>query len=477
MHMIRRKSLRSRLAILAAITTGIVSIAISLFGYALARRNVTDEIDNSLVREVQRYASRIESRGNGSAINPDLETAPLMLVQGNGRVVRSTTAAVTALTTLDIEIAQGAVPARFSHRTVAGKHHRFYTVPIHISPAATGRLTRMDRANGGEGLALAVGRNVESADLQLRRLALGFLILATTGTAISALAAFTVVRIGTRPLTDLKQIIHAIATEGDAPFVASMDGPADIAQLSDGVNTMLDALRESRETQQRMIDDAAHELRTPMTSMQTNLDLLSRGDELAPDVKHDVVRALHVQFRELRLLVDDLALLSEESTHASRRFDLVELDQVVLGAVERARRRTHSTTFEVDVQPFVVLGNADRLERALVNVLDNSIKWSPLEGTVSVTLSKGTVTIEDEGPGVPVEERGRVFDRFWRAPSTRGTPGSGLGLAIVAEVVHEHHGTVHFGESARGGAMVTLSFPPTSRLPTTTAKSSAIDQR
>jgi two-component system, OmpR family, sensor histidine kinase MprB len=452
-------SLRSRLAILAALTTAVTATAVALFGYGLARGSVVNEVDASLVRDQQRYSRRLLATGGGLGLAAELSTTPVVLVNGNAKVVRSTPTGATSFRPIDVEIAQGKRPAQFSERTLDGRTFRFYTAPAHAPVTGAGRLARFDRANGGPGLAIAVGRDVEVVHDQLQRLAIGFGLLAAGGVTLSGIAALLAVRVGTRPLKELNEIVHTIATDGDSPRGAPTTGPPDIARLSTSFNAMLESLRESRLSQQRMIDDAAHELRTPLTSMQTNLDILARANTLDPATRSDIVGALLNQFQELRVLVNDLGLLAEQNPQRSRTFVAVDLAEVAGRAIERAERRSTSVKILSDLHAFSIVGDAEQLERAIVNVLDNAIKWSPEHGTVSITLNDGELRISDEGPGVPAHQRSRVFDRFWRATNTRNTPGSGLGLAIVADIVEQHRGEVTFAESDTGGALVTIRLP------------------
>lgn len=452
-------TLRSRLALLVAVTTALTAIVVATFGAELARRSVVAEVDASLMRDHDRFARRLSTTGTSLGLGQELESTPVVLVTGRGRVLRSTKAGATSFDALDVKIALREEPAQFSDRELDGRPYRFYSASVRSSATNGGPVARADPANGGPGLALAVGRDVQAMQLQLRRLRVGFATLGLGGVTLSALAALIAVRLGTRHLKELNEIVQAIATEGDSPKRAPTRGPSDIAKLSANVNTMIESLRESRLTQQRMIDDAAHELRTPLTSMQTNLDILARADDLDPTVRADIVSALLNQFQELRLLVDDLGLLAEQHDRQAGSSFCIDLADVVSRAVERARTRTTGVTFSSELHSFSVLGEPDQLERAIVNVLDNAIKWSPPGGAVTVVLSDGELRISDQGPGVPPQERARVFDRFWRSSDTRGTPGSGLGLAIVAEIVKQHRGTVEFGESSDGGALVTIRLP------------------
>ena len=113
----------------------------------------------------------------------------------------------------------------------------------------------------------------------------------------------------------------------------------------------------------------------------------------------------------------------------------------------------------VESEPWELVGDAGALERALVNVLDNAVKFSPPGSSITAHLSDGVIAVADEGPGVPAADRHKVFDRFWRGDDARRTPGSGLGMAIVADAAKTHGGTAHVDEAVGGGALVVLSLP------------------
>jgi two-component system sensor histidine kinase MprB len=115
--------------------------------------------------------------------------------------------------------------------------------------------------------------------------------------------------------------------------------------------------------------------------------------------------------------------------------------------------------FEVDTEPWIVVGESRTLERAVTNLLDNAAKWSPPLGEVQVRLRDGVLTVQDAGPGISDEDLPHVFDRFYRSREARRLPGSGLGLAIVAQAAYRHGGTVTASRGPGGGALMTLRIP------------------
>ncbi|MEA2590130.1 MAG: two-component system, OmpR family, sensor histidine kinase MprB, partial [Actinomycetota bacterium] len=160
-----------------------------------------------------------------------------------------------------------------------------------------------------------------------------------------------------------------------------------------------------------------------------------------------------------KLVADVVELARGEAPEAPR--EEVDLGDLVTTTVARAEvhGRAVGVSFDIDVAPSWVRGAPGRLERAVANLLDNAVKWSPPGGTVEVVSSGGAVTVRDHGPGIPEADLPKVFDRFYRASAARALPGSGLGLAIVREVVESEGGTVRASNHAGGGAVVEIRLP------------------
>ncbi len=472
---IGRTTLRTRLVLITALATALTATTVAFFGYGLARQSVLSAVDSALRDDQQRYGRRLADSGQGIGIKQASETAPVALVNGDGKLLRYTAAASVSVDPIDFKIASGG-PAAFTNRVIDGVPFRFLTVPIARRLNSQGKLARMAKQNGGPGLAILVGRSIQQTNKQLATLKFGFGFLGLFGTAISAMAVAATVRLGTRQLKRLTEVAEQITTRNDETIVAPQSGPRELAQLGISFNRMLDSLRSTRLSQQRMIDDAAHELRTPLTSLQTNVDLLLRAPNYDEATRHEIMLSLKEQVSELRTLVNDLGILADPdvSDHAPR--ELVDLAEVVESSVQRSQRRSSDVKIESNLHTFTVFAHRDRLERAIVNILDNAVKWSPPSSIIYVHLLNGLLTVDDAGPGIAPEDRHRAFERFWRSDATRQTPGSGLGLAIVAEVVAEHGGAVNIDESDHGGTRVTIHLPhttPHTSLPTNEISDSA----
>ena len=210
--------------------------------------------------------------------------------------------------------------------------------------------------------------------------------------------------------------------------------------------------------QRQLVADASHELRTPVTSLRTNIEVLLAGGELGEEDRRRLLADVVEQSEELSALVGDLIELAR-GDQPGPETEYVRLDRIVAESVARARRNAPGIEFHTELAPTVLDGVPERLGRAINNLLDNASRHSPPGGVVEVTVDESGVRIRDHGPGVPEADLPYVFDRFFRGSSSRGRQGSGLGLAIVRQVTEQHGGTVAAANAPDGGAVFTLSLP------------------
>ncbi|HEY8705637.1 MAG TPA: HAMP domain-containing sensor histidine kinase, partial [Gaiellaceae bacterium] len=249
-----------------------------------------------------------------------------------------------------------------------------------------------------------------------------------------------------------------IAETGEPSERVPVSGRDELSRLGGAFNTMLAALEESLEIQRRFVADASHELRTPLTSMQTNIEVLKQQERLDPDARDRLYADLEREAHEMRDLIAGLLELARGDDPRQERAT-VHVDELVENAVHRARSRYPQLTWATRIEPAVVEGYPQRLERAIWNLLENAGKWSREGSSVDVILENGELVVRDYGPGIAAEDRDHVFDRFYRAANARSLPGSGLGLAIVREVAETHGGSVSAEEAHGGGALLRLRLP------------------
>ncbi len=305
--------------------------------------------------------------------------------------------------------------------------------------------------------AVVVARNIDYIDHDLHRLWLILIAVALAGVAATAILVRLASDATLAPVRRLTAAAERIAETGEPSERVPEGGKGELARLGASFNTMLASLEESLETQRRFVADASHELRTPLTSLQTNIDVL-RGDiELGPQQRRALLDDLHRESQEMRSLIAGLLELARSGAEPAR--EPFQLDELVEDTLERARSRFPSVTWEETVvEPTVVDGDRDRMERAVWNLLENAGKWSGDGGTVEVALTGGELSVRDHGPGIDEEDQPLVFERFYRSAAARSMPGAGLGLSIVRGVAESHGGTVVAENAAGGGARFRLSL-------------------
>jgi two-component system sensor histidine kinase MprB len=259
------------------------------------------------------------------------------------------------------------------------------------------------------------------------------------------------------PVRRLTRTAEEVARTRDLSVRLDEEGRDEVSRLGAAFNQMLVALDRSLTAQRRLVADASHEFRTPLTSIRANAELLER-DRVREDERNAVARAVVQQVDELDGLVTDLIELALDGESATR-FEDVRLDEIVSTEVERMHRHAVGVDFQLVVEPCVVRGDPERIGRAVANVLANALKWIPRGATDEVTVDRGTVVVRDHGPGIEEADLPLVFERFYRSPTARGTAGSGLGLAIVRHVLEAHGGGAEAANAPGGGAAFTLRFP------------------
>jgi two-component system, OmpR family, sensor histidine kinase MprB len=313
--------------------------------------------------------------------------------------------------------------------------------------------------------ALVVGRPLQTTNDILSSLWLVLIIFGAAGVMLAAIVGAAVARSGLGPVRKLSAVVeHISETEELKPI--EIDASGDLALLADAFNRMLRSLASSRERQQRLIADASHELRTPLTSLRTNIELLAADANSGMLSKQDrlaILSDVTAQVSEFTALIGDLVQLARDDQVAPAP-EPIDFRDVVNAALDRVRRRAYGMEFDVELNPFYVVGESDTLERAVTNLLDNAVKWSPPGGTIRVQLEGDRLRVADQGPGIAEEDLPYIFDRFYRSDSSRKTPGTGLGLSIVAQTINMHGGWVKAGRSAQGGAEFTVQLPGSTTL-------------
>ncbi|GAA3955809.1 ATP-binding protein [Actinomadura viridis] len=480
----RRPSLRGRLSLLTAVAVALAVAACATASWFLVRDQLYDEIDRRLAvmggpvvppgggipagprdwRRTGELTAMLNgcspaATTTGARLRPPGPYEIMQLVSAGGDPCTVPNAGSLTVTGADLQVARGA--RQWIVRDGTGVTADGERVDVRVR--TTGFVTP-----DGTRAAVSYALNLNQVEEPLADLALALVAVAALGVLASAGTGLLVARASLRPVDRLTAVTEHIARTEDLGTRIPAEGADEIARLSRSFNTMTAALAASRDHQQQLIADAGHELRTPLTSLRTNIDLLLRaeasGRELPAATRHNLLVSVKAQMRELSSLVGDLLELARPED-AEPAHETVALNEVAARAVERARLRGPGLRIDLAAEPWFVTGDSASLERAVVNLLDNAVKFSPPGGAVRVRLAGGELSVRDHGPGIPAGDLPHVFERFWRSPSARSLPGSGLGLSIVARTVTGCGGRVLLEPAAGGGTLARVWLPGTAERP------------
>ncbi|CAM5428691.1 sensor histidine kinase [Streptomyces griseorubiginosus] len=460
----RSLPIRSRLALLVAAAVAFAVAAVSVTCWFIVQGKLYDQVDGDLTKASMRMPGQLQDAldnctetpyGNGVFRNYS------QLVQEDGTVcILQDSVAAVKVTKQDRDEIQRADTRKIYFRngtTGDGTDVRILTRPLGATATPAGE--------AGPKVGLVVAVSLKSTQDTLNDLALILLLVSGVGVLGAGAAGLAVARAGLRPVDKLTEAVEHVARTEDLSIRIPVDEDAEdeVARLSRSFNSMTSSLASSRDLQQQLIADAGHELRTPLTSLRTNIELLTRSEETGrplPEADRKALLAsVKAQMTELASLIGDLQELSRSEGQRGERVQVVSLEDTVEAALRRARLRGPELTIAASLEPWYTRAEPAALERAVVNILDNAVKFSPEGGTIEVRLDGGVLTVRDHGPGIPAEELPHVFDRFWRSPSARALPGSGLGLSIVARTIEQSGGQVTLDHADGGGTVATVRLP------------------
>ena len=454
-------SLRWRLT---AVIGGVVALTLfgaSFLAYVSAERELNSQVDEFLLTR-----SRETERGLSTARNLTLNSDIAFGFQ---------LGSVNALTRADASI-QLLSPDESQAFLISGSRLPVDELDFDIAAAPSdGTISRatFDRvADNGEVYrvlvstnpqgALMVGRSVSDVTQTLDGLRGWLIVISVVGSFGAALVGWLVADRVLRPVSRLAAATEQVAETRRFDADLRVESTDELGALARSFNSMLSALRASRERQERLVRDANHELRTPLTSLRTNIDLLRRrGDVLSDTQRTSIVDGMDGEVRELTDLVTELvSSATSTGSLAPSSFDEIDLVALCEAAADRTRKRTGRVITVVGDETSTVRGHQSSLERAVGNLLGNAVKFSPSDTPIDVEVRDAGVWVHDRGPGISPDDKQRIFDRFYRSDATRTMPGSGLGLAIVSDIAAAHGGSTFVEDRDGGGASVGFRIGP-----------------
>lgn len=446
-------SFRNRLALLLGIFTFALVLITSLALYRVVDSNLHSQVDSFLTDRVSSVSARLETpRGDpfggrrfrnplGDALFDTRFDVISQVIDPNGRVAFTIGEHDLPVDDSDIAVANGGRP-RFRDIELVGSTYRMYVVPIQ---------------GGG---ALQLGRDIGEISASMARIRTWLLVIGFVLVALATIIGWWLARLVTAPIRRLSRSADDVATTGSLDVTIEESGAPEVRSLARSLNTMLGRIRESFNRERQFVQDASHELRTPVTSLRVNTELLERR-ELDQAERDRILRDIRSEVDALTAISSELATLAVDQRRAEDPVD-VNLTDATEVLVERVRRRSGRqitfTTVLGEGNGRIVPLRLSQFERALGNLLDNAVKFSPTGATIDVVVDESSVMVIDHGPGIPDDEKPRIFTRFYRSESTRALPGSGLGLAIARQFADDHGAAITVSDTPGGGATFHLRF-------------------
>ena len=436
----RGRSLRYRVTVLASVAV-LVVLTVAGLGLTVTQRAIlVDALDQNLSDRADGLAARLAAGDRVDSRDLPRDDVLVQVVDAEGRVV----AASPGLTDVPLAPLAAGPTAVSGGRLPDGHRARLVSVP----------------AGGGQ---VHVLGSLEDVNKSTRSLVGSLAVGVPLSTGVLAVLVWWLVRRVLRPVEDIRAEVDRISASRLDRRVPVPPTGDEVARLARTMNGMLDRLDAAAEHQRRFVADAAHELRSPLARIRTQLEV----DAVHPETVDALATqtAVLTETGRLQRLVDDLLLLARGDAGAADpvRAGVVDLDDVVHG-LAAVRRTRGGPVIETDgVAPAQVHGNRSQLERAVANLLDNAVRHACSRVTVTLRqAADGTATlvVADDGPGVPSHARELVFERFTRLDSARSAAGgAGLGLAIARDTAVRHGGALALDGAGPPGARFVLTLP------------------
>lgn len=442
-------SLRWRIAIAVALLAAVATMAVGVASYRSTRDRLYHEIDQSL--EVDSAGPQPPFHGDDGDIgggpggNGDSDPVPGRPSLYDERVIGPR--GIVRASSLDVH-----VPITRRALSVVGRPGESDVETVTVD----GHEYRV-RTTGLPAAARQIARSLDETNNVLSSLRARTIVIVLTATALAALAGSLIAGRVTASLRRLTSAADTVRSTGRLDVDVSVDGSDEVSRLGASFSAMLGSLARSREEQHRLVQDAGHELKTPLTSIRTNLDVLRRHAHLPETDRQQVIADLHAEVEEMVDLVEEVVAVAGGVAN-DEPASAFSLGDAVVEVVDRFQRRTERR-FHVDADDSPVLAQPAAVQRAMSNLIDNAVKFDSSDTPITVTVRRGRVDVRDRGPGFGANEVHLVFERFHRGAEARTRPGSGLGLSIVRDVVERNGGTVHAADRDDGGAMVGFTLP------------------
>jgi len=466
------KSLRWRLVALECIVVGVILLAFTGALYELAARNLMHDVQSSLVDRAQQVNGAIRQYVVFGALRPKqvIEIPPPESFASSDTVVQISTLDGQVIVTTstpngnNIPLDQDTLQqvslgnSTFERIKVGDEELEVYSSPILLR----------DRVIG----VLQVARSLQLIEQTLARLRLFAIVGFTLAMTASILATFYVANRSLFPLKELIRTAERVGRSGDlSQRVKTSPNLDEVGKLASTFNTMLERLersdrqlRETLDAERRFVADASHELRTPLTTILGNAGLLLKVSNMSPEDRQESLEQIYEEADRMRRLVSDLLTLARADAGFRLKQEPVKVQPVVESAVREMEHRATDRQLRIDkISDVEVVGDKDALKQLVLILLDNAIKYTRSQDSIQVEVEKddsqAVIRVSDTGIGISQEHLPHIFERFYRADTSRSSDGTGLGLSIAKWIVEQHCGSISVVSEIGKGSIFEVKLP------------------
>jgi len=444
--------IRVRIALVYGVFLAITIVVVGISVVGLLRAELLREVDDSLLLRADRISRDVSAAGGGVLTSdtarlaladlPESEalSAPGLyevVLRPDGTKLASVGNVPDRLPVSIQPLMDDAISGRSSYGNipVEGDWVRLFAQPVYVSRTIVA--------------VVLVGRSLHMVDLTTHQSEQLVAVATVLAVALSMVGGWILTGRTLGPVSDVTRVARSIARTGRFEEQIPMPPAHDeLGELVTTFNDMIDRVADTVQRQREFLADASHELRSPLTVIRGNLDLLS--SEISPTERELSIRVATREVDRMSRLVSDLLFLAEVDAREMIQREEVELDKLLTTVYQRAVRldgRTHRLTIEFS-EPVVVFGDGARLEQMIWNLVENALRYTPTDGKIALSLRRradlAELVVADTGIGIPPEHVPRIFERFYRVDRARSRArgGSGLGLAIVRQIAEAHQASV-----------------------------------
>jgi heavy metal sensor kinase len=456
-------SIRLRLATWCVAIFCVLLVVISLVVYEIHSRAHYRDLDQTLAAVTTHFQSEIEA-----ALATGSELSPALLASLDLTGPELVGADLAVYSTAGMLLMGQPLPGATPTPGVADDEHGAET--FLTTPTSAGRVrvhTMLLKANGAIAGYIQSRVSLTDLDASIARFRVLLLAAVVVGLFTAAVGSLMTATRALRPIADVTETARAIAlSRGFGRRLEPTRQRDELGELVQTFNEMLGSLDAAYQAQRRFVDDAAHELRAPVTSITGNLDLLARARDLPAAEREAVLADVGTEAERLGRLVNDLLALARADAGQRITRTPVDLDRIVVEVMRAMRHQAGDVDLGITtLEPAIVDGDPDRLKQVLVILIENALRYTPAGGHVRVSLQRqdgeAVLTVEDTGIGIARVDLPHVFDRFYRADPARSrvAGGSGLGLAIAKWIVEAHGGRIEIDSEPDHGAIFRVWLP------------------